>query len=368
MNEIASLRLAWMAPDSVTIAQKRADSARRRFKASPASRLKMWGQLASLLKRFDLPTALTIIMEGHSEEGRRRNNLIAMTAETWIPLIRSPQPFADVINGFVSERERLIIAVAQNKTNLAEIMARLHHSEALMHEVKARWRSTLRDPLGLIVMSWIILIGYADLILWQLAQLPDKPRGYALEAQHFCQWLFYQASWQAPLALILIGFAISYLLAHWLSPRRVLADSFWPFSLYKSINAADFLLALGILQSAGEDMPASLRAISTVAGPYLQWQISAIEPILRTKSIGDAVRKSGRRFPDSQINALLDIYSRDDGRNFPSHLARIGEEFSAELRQRMETARKNTNFLALSIAGLLQVLITGLMVAISLPT
>ena len=353
--------------DPAATLRRRVDSARRRFRHNPAARVKMWGQLSALIHRFDLPAPLAIIKQGHSENGARPNNLMAMVAEAWLPMIRSAYPFADVVKGFVSERERMVIAAAQDKPNLAEILAQLHAAETLMFEVKARWRANLREPLGLIVMSWLVVIGYADLILWQVAQTPGRPRGYVLEAQQICHWLFYWGSWLVPLTLILLASGVGYLLSHWLSPSRTVADRFWPFSLYKGLNAADFLLALGILQNAGEDMPSSMRSMASIATPYLRWQIKVIEPILRTKSIGEALRRTGRNFPDAQINALLDIFSRDDVRNFPAHLTRLGDDFSAELRERMEVARKHTNFLSLSFAGLLQVLITALMVAISLP-
>ena len=357
----------WSA-DPTTVARRREESARRRFRASPAKRLVMWKELSSLLDRFDLTAALEIIHRGHSEDGTRPNDLIASVAEYWIPRLRAPQPFADIVRNAVSEHERLMIAVGQDKTNQAQILARMHHAEKLMYDVKARWRATFREPVGLIVMAWGMLVGYAYMVLWQYGQYPTRPRGYALMANNYADWLFHWGSWMVPAAVVAIALVVARLLKYWLSPSRTAAERYWPFSLYKASAAANFLHALTILQTAGEDLPASLRAMAKTAGPYLRWQIAAIEPIVRSKSIGDAVRATKRWFPDAHVNAQLDVYSRDDPRNFATHLERIADDFTADLIERMESARKATTLMAISVAALLQVVITAFMLAMSLPT
>jgi type II secretory pathway component PulF len=354
--------------DAASAARRRVDAACRSFRANPAARLTMWKELAALLEHFDLAASLQIIRQGHSEEGTRPYDLIASVAESWIPRVRAPQPFADVIHGAVSERERLIIAVGQDKADLAGILRRMYRAENTMYEVKARWRAAFREPLMLIVASWAMLVGYAYLVLWQLSLYPEKPRGLVLTAYNGCHWLLWWGAWLIPLALALFALSVLWLLRHWHTRGRTACEVLWPFGLYKALHAADFLLAFSILQGVGEDLPASLRAMAKIGGSYLRWQIEAMEPLARTKSIGFSFRQTGRRFPDSLVNALLDVFSRDDPGHFPEHLERVAEQFSADLVLRMEVSRKATILVALAIAGLLQVLITLLMVAISLPT
>jgi type II secretory pathway component PulF len=351
--------------DAATIATRREEIARKRFKASPAMRLVMWRELASLLEQFSLPDALEIIRLGHSENNKRPNDLIAMVAETWIPRIRGNQSLADVTAGAVGDRERLMIAVAENSASFPDVLRRVHHAERILFEVKDRWRASIREPLGLIAWSWAMLVGYAYMVVWQTAQFPTPPRGWAKIAGDLSSGMFYWVSWIVPAIFLSIALSLYLALRFWLSPTRSRWERMWPFSLWKAQHAADFLMALSILTLAGQDVAAALRSMSQTASKYMRWHIDKIEPKARVQDIGQAVADAGDGFPDTLINSLLAVFSQDP-KTFPDHLVRITDEYTDQLVHRMEISRKNTNILALAFAGFLQILNTLLMLASSL--
>jgi type II secretory pathway component PulF len=337
-------------------AQRRALKARQRFRRSPGARLAMWQALATLLDHHDLVESLQIVWEAHSEQGLKPNTLLAMVAESWIPRIRAPEPFADVIKGAVSEREQMIISIGQDRQRLAPILRDLHHSENLLQEIAGRWKGSLRQPFGMIAVSWATVVWVSSIIADQVATLPVRPRGYALTAYHAALWLVHYGSWLLPLIAISVLVTILWSFEHWLGATRTRLDLFWPWSLFKRKEAADFLTALHLLQNAGEDISSSLLAMLRTAPPYLRWQITAIEPLSRKKPLGFALRQTGRRFPDAGVNAVLDVAQRDQPRNFPDHLKRECLTFTEALMRRMEESRQAVELAALLTVGLLQII------------
>ncbi|HEV2651669.1 MAG TPA: hypothetical protein VGU69_10455 [Rhizomicrobium sp.] len=352
--------------DEGTVAQKRADLARRRLRAYVTARLTMWDDLSRLLSKFTLAESLEVIRRGHSENGKRPNNAVAMAAETWLPKIRNNQPLSDVIAGAVTDRERLVISVAQLSPNFPQVLQRLHQAESAMGEVKDKWRASIREPLVILALTWAMMTANAYGTIAMMGLYPNGPRGWAAVGLNTSSFIFYWVSWVAPIVVCALVLIYRGLLKHWLSENRVGWEVVWPFSLYKRLHALDFLLALTILALAGKDIPAALRSMRATAPKYLVWQIDAIEPLARDQPLGAAVMAAGRNFPDAQVNALFEIYSTDPI-EFPKRLSDIADDYLAKLLKRIDTNRKVTGFFAILLVGLIQVLTSLLMLAGSIP-
>ena len=350
------------------ITHRRTEAARKRIRNSPSLRLIIWKNLAVLLKNFPLVTALEIIWRTFSEEGARPNNLIAMVAQSWIEPLRNAQKFSDVIQGAVTDRERLIIAISQDKGNFSQTLVEMYTSEKVLHDIKHRWRVALRDPLVMIVVTWGMLVANAYLTIYQLNLFQIEPDGTLLLALQVSQWIFYTGSWLIPAWFILLAAFVAWLLPNWLHSSRTAFEGLWPFSSYKKMAAANFLNSFTILQASGDSIPSSLMAMYRTAGRYLRWQIEILEPVARTKSIGFAMLKAARRFPDSMVIAQIDIINRNNLRDFPTRLREITDNYTADLIDHLEFIKDVTKNIALGITGLLQLITIVIMLANSLPS
>ena len=220
----------------------------------------------------------------------------------------------------------------------------------------------------MIVVTWGMLVANAYLTIYQLNLFQIEPDGTLLLALQVSQWIFYTGSWLIPAWFILLAAFVAWLLPNWLHSSRTAFEGLWPFSSYKKMAAANFLNSFTILQASGDSIPSSLMAMYRTAGRYLRWQIEILEPVARTKSIGFAMLKAARRFPDSMVIAQIDIINRNNPRDFPTRLREITDNYTADLIDHLEFIKDVTKNIALGITGLLQLITIVIMLANSLPS
>jgi len=159
---------------------------------------------------------------------------------------------------------------------------------------------------------------------------------------------------------------IGWMLPNWLSPHRIRWEWLWPFSTYKAIQATDFLLALNILKLADYDESRALQAIRATSGRYIAWQVAALEEHSRAKPWGEALALAGRRFPATHENALMAIFAKVPA-TYPIRLTGIVDDWIVKLTDSLNDTKEFTVFLAIAVAGFLQLLGSGLLIATSLP-
>jgi type II secretory pathway component PulF len=102
---------------------------------------------------------------------------------------------------------------------------------------------------------------------------------------------------------VLIIFII-YTMPRWISKSRIMFDSFPPWSLYKMWQGSSFLLAISSMMAAGVKLDeVSLRRISNQSEPYLKQRVAMlVRYITAGDNLGDALYKSGYKFPDEEID------------------------------------------------------------------
>ena len=108
--------------------------------------------------------------------------------------------------------------------------------------------------------------------------------------------------------------------------------------------------------------------MSKTADPYLFWQISALEPLLRTNRYNDATAAADRDFPDAMVNARLGIALKDHPRHFAAHLKTVTDDFNANLAVRLEENAAATRFVLVILIGVIQIAIVLLTLSTSLAT
>jgi type II secretory pathway component PulF len=328
-------------------------------------RLDIWQELAALIRDFDPPNALEIIRRGHSEDGRYPNDPVAVAAESWIMRLREGQKLAEAVQGWCSEKERMLISAGQRQSALAEVLTQLAEQERPLNAVKSKFRNGLPLPFLLGALGWGMTIYFSGYAIEFVSQNPT-PDALALQVLWVTGLIYNWISWALPLAVVFIAVAVWIAVKRWLSEGRVRLERVWPFSLYKAIMAADFLLTYSILKAAGYDESASLKAMRPTASAYLRWQIDALERNSRDRAWGKTLAMSGRRFPDAQINAVMGIFSIDQ-LAYPAHLTRISTEWNAKLITRMDNNRDITIAAATAVVAILQGVAGLILSAIAIP-
>jgi type II secretory pathway component PulF len=150
------------------------------------------------------------------------------------------------------------------------------------------------------------------------------------------------------LAVVCIAiFVITLSLPRWTGPVRIFFDKLVPWSLYKMWQGSSFLLAISALMSAGVKLDEnSLNRIAKNADPYLMERVRSIrKSISAGENLGDALYKSGYKFPDEEIIDDLVIYAKLRG--FDKNLIRITRTWVDSLVERVTMTMKVVNTIIL---------------------
>jgi hypothetical protein len=316
----------------------------------------MWEALAGLLEEYDLVQSLVFVWSAHSEDGSRPDNLIAMIAEAWIPRVRAPEPFADVVRGAVSPREEMIIAVGQKNNRLHQTLRDLYITEFRRQNVIAHWKGSLFQPASLVFISWATMVAIAVMNANQPAGFLSRPHKWGRLLMSMSSSFLHWWSWIVPLLVIIVTLFLKWSLNNWLNESRRRLDHYYPWALVKWAAGADFMNCLLTLTSAGLDSSGALLALGRTAEPYLKWQVAAVEPFTRNKSIGFSLRQTKRHFPDAGLIAILDHAGQLPTEKFRVVLKAETDKYSAEVLKRFEKARAQVYLWALVIFGVLQIL------------
>jgi type II secretory pathway component PulF len=346
---------------------RRFTSARRRFRRSTNKRLDLYDELSSLVDEHSLEEALSVIRDGHTEEGRRPNRLIGLVCEAWIGQLSNTTPIAEVLQGWSPDRERALISVGAETGLLQTVLATLVQTERALAIVRSRALEGVVEPAITVILSWAMLSVYALVITAQFTGadfIIQSP--YADLAKRYSAWMIAWGWWSLPTAAFGIGALLIYLCRSWVGPARVAADRFWPFSLYKNLQAADFLQNLTILKLAGKDEEQALFIMYQTAGRYLKWQIAAMRPHAASERLGDTLRMANRQFPDLTVNARIATFCRDV--KFPIYLQSITAAWNLRVETKLRRMGKIAAIAAQILSGILSVIIVLLMIAISVPT
>jgi hypothetical protein len=351
---------------------KRLAFARKVLRSQPLIRVSVWAELATLLRDFTPALALAIIRDSHTEtnpvtgEQRRPNDIVGLAADAWSLQVRNGEPLSDAVQGWVGRREQMMIAVGEQSGQLGEVIRRMAAAEKTIQTLRASWISGLRLPAVLTVWTWITLPGYAYFTIWQLAQYPEIHNPWTLLALSISNIILRWVSWIVPLTVALVALWLRWVTLHWFSPKRADWEHIWPLSLYKAMAATDFLLPLSILKFAGYRNSQALKAIRQTASPYLQWQIDAIEENSRSKTWGETLALADRRFPATQENALMAIFSLNP-ETYPDHLQQLTADWIEKLEQRLEANKAATIFATMVLIGILTVISSVLLMVTALP-
>ncbi|MDC7123868.1 type II secretion system F family protein, partial [Cellulomonas fimi] len=98
-------------------------------------------------------------------------------------------------------------------------------------------------------------------------------------------------------------------LPRWRGRIRRLADSIMPWSLYKDLQGAVFLMNTGALLGAGVHELEAMQLLHSFAPPWLQERLDAArDEMSEGNSLGMALRKSGYDFKKKTLKVTLAFY------------------------------------------------------------
>ena len=267
-----------------------------------------------LENRKQLKEALTMIGEVHTDFGSRWHpyHELVLDCLEGVNDNRPGRALQDVLAAWAPYEEAALISAGMETGN---IPGALMQADKL---IVARRRILGQVVFASVFPIVLVLLGTGLLLANNLALVPtlskmSDPAGWT-GALGFMNGV---AQWSGRWGLTAAGAAAALVaLAFWSLPRwrgrlRRFADYLMPWSVYKDLQGAVFLMNIGALLGAGVQELKSLQILNGFAPPWLQERIEgAMDCMSEGDSLGRAMRNSGYDFPSREAVNYLSLLDK----------------------------------------------------------
>lgn len=330
-----------------------------KFEFGPDQRLRFYRKLGQLLGNgVTLDTAL-----GQIEQISSRNKTSIMPAlyRRWRMAIANGMNLGHVLSPYIPSSEAILLETGANSGKLVDALR--NTAESIEHQNKVRKAIVTATAYPALLVAMLIaalmLASYQVIPTFEEIIPVEDWKGISYVVARVTQFI---RDYTFLLAVLLaIGItAIVLSMPRWTSKSRIFFDNIAPWSLYRMWQGSSFLLALSSMMAAGVKLDdVSLGKVAKNSDPYLKQRIhSLIRFITAGDNLGDALYKSGYKFPDPEIIGDLQIYAKLRG--FDHNLILITKEWIDGLIDRVGATMKVVNTVILIlIAVVIGCLITA---------
>ncbi|PCI01892.1 MAG: hypothetical protein COB76_00285 [Alphaproteobacteria bacterium] len=322
-----------------------------KFEFGSAARYKFYRKLAQLLENgVALDTAL-----GQIEAIAKRGSSSVMPTlyRRWRGNIANGMNFGACLAPFIPSSEAMLIETGANSGKLITALQNSAESIEQQGKVKKAIITASAYPMVLVAMliAALLLSAYKVIPTFEEIIPVEDWKGVSYVVAITCQFI---RGYAFLVGVCFAGFIalVFYSLPRWTSKKRVFFDRFVPWSMYRMWQGASFLLAISSMMAAGVKLDeVSLGKISRRADPYLKQRIRSLTRFITAgENLGDALYKSGYKFPDEDIIGDLQIYAKLRG--FDHNLIWITRSWVDSLVERVTMTMKVVNTIILMLIAL----------------
>ncbi len=302
-----------------------------------AQRIRVYQKLNRFLSSsVSLRQALEIMYQHASEDGRKPKAPTAVILLQWLRSVKNGQSFGQAIQGWVPDGDRLVIEGGEAAGNLPQSIERA----VLISESLRLIVSTIVSGIAYPVMLFLAAIGF--LVFFGTAVIPQfeeiLPReewtGVAGQMSVMSDFVQNGMIWVL-LAMAALGILIAATMTKWTGPLRARFDRYPPWSLYRLVIGAGFMLTVSGMIRAGIAVPKILSMLQRGASPWYVEKLSkTLFQVKNGHNLGEALYRTGFNFPDKETVADLRAYANLN--KFDETLQRLGEEWLGDAIKRIK--------------------------------
>ena len=293
-------------------------------------RSRIWKQLAKLLQnRMHLHEALRLL-KFQAEE--RKSPLVKVYAHILHKLGRG-RTLGAALDGLASREETLLISSAQDSSRLAGGLLLASKVLDAKSSIRKSLIGALAYPLMLLLLIVIMMLIVSERVMPQLAMLSDPETWQGAAYVLYLQSSFI-SSWRGTalgIVILILICVVFFSFANWTGSGRRITDRFVPWSIYRLTIGTLWLYAVATRMRAGHQISNILKSMAgdISTSPYLREIVSNIlSSSGQGIDFGQALKKSGMRFPSPELVDTLAVYSRMPG--FQNHLIELADEWLIE--------------------------------------
>jgi len=245
--------------------------------------------------------------------------------------------FAQAIAGWAPQSELAILRAGEGAGELPDALRSVLTGSGIVAKVISRIVFSLIEPavMSLLLLYLLYLIGtkmvppveeIAPAHTWPFLARLMVPLGAMATSP-----LFYGG-----LILFVVGLIAAFAsLSRWAGPSRVHVESIPPWSFYRRIQGAQWMLAFSKLSRAGIPQAEALKLQSEMSTPWMAYRLRDAATRVRNGSeLGKAFVDGGLQFPDRIVADDLSAFS--GSANFPDLVEELAREWLKETEDKIQ--------------------------------
>lgn len=322
------------------------------FRLNTEKRMATARKLASLLRNdFTLMDALGRLEMIESRGGAKPNEPFAIVMREWQKNLERGMSFSDATRGWVPPEETLLVTSG----NLSDLVVALENVSRVVdgtERIKRAMFGAIAYPLFLLLLTFGIIMLVGIYLVPPLAEIAGDNmvwRGMAASLIWLSEfsvkyWFIFLFGF---IALVIIVWMT---LPNWTGRLRTFFDGLPPWNVYKIQMSVGWLMSLSSMVAAGITIPDAMRMLADTSNKYLRSILEdTLHYIANGDNLGNALRNTGRDFPNKEIIGDLAIYA--DMNNFDENLSRVANDYLEESVRKIETISNAMNSIGILLVS-----------------
>ncbi|EGH9360825.1 conjugal transfer protein [Salmonella enterica] len=188
---------------------------------------------------------------------------------------------------------------------------------------------------SLLIMTYMFLLSFGVVAMFCVLLVPTLKESVPLDRWNgiqLCVWYFYVLItdyWYVLLSLVCLTSYLSYWsLSKWTGNARFYFDKLPPYSIYKRLNGATFILNINAMLSAGIPMDSAINnMVDSCESPWMLERLEALHASIESgvANLGIALDEIGYDFPGDA--AIIKMKSLFETSNSEGSLKRFAEKW-----------------------------------------
>lgn len=326
------------------------------------SRRRLWVKLAKMFLNGVQILAALESLHARRRASSGKGDATVLALESWIEGMRNGKRLSQMLEGWVSPDEMMLIAAGEMTGTMEAALAATSRVMEAKSEIRAAVIKGVTYPIFLVVIAFVVLYMFGFKVVPEFTKIVPAERfhgmaQYLIVVSKFTRdWLFVIAA-AFPALLLVLGLSFS----RWDGALRTRLDRYPPYSVYRVVVGSTWLIGLAAMLEAGVRIETAMQRLSELADKWLRTRINAAMQGMRSGlSMGDALQKSGYGFPDREIIDDLAVYSSLSG--FDEAVSILGREWLVESVTEIKSRMAVVFAIALfSVTVLIGSMVSGMM-------
>jgi type II secretory pathway component PulF len=273
----------------------------------------------SLLMLIDnnvrLNVALKELYTVYSEGGKKKNHPVAIIIQSCLNGMNNGHSFTESIKEWVPQDEAMLLQAGELAGSLSNAFREVEFVMTAKKKIFGAVMGAVSYPVVLFGMLGFLLHMISTDLVPKLAKVvsPEKWNGTAGVLRDIA-WFVNNYGLTSIIGVVVTVVLCLVSLPYLRGPFRVYLDKVAPWSIYRMIQGASFLLNVSALIKSGMRLNQVLEMLAEQAKPWLRQRIEATsEGLSEGRNFGESLSQTGYHFPDIKANRFISVIANYSG-------------------------------------------------------